>query len=373
MRGKMEALRGIVLATAATSCGVLFSLDGYTEDGATTDAALADVGALDAATCTPTRPPVRTASSAADVAGDTVFALDALDFVDPTRSARGYDLDGRCTVDIASSVCKAPDGRELVHDLAGGVDNAAYPIFALAALRPRTRIDRGAYGVVVVIRRWNGTPDDPAVEIALYNSPGARAPLAKDGTDTLPIVNELGAGAVAVPAYRADESRGYVAGGVLVASLSPERFDDGPAIDDNFAHAGILLDRLRVPFESAILSARIEGSGTAAKLVDGTIAGVVFPDELLASLPFVPDPSGASVDGGTAYVCAETAAFREARDKICGRTDTTTEDLASELCDYTSAVMAFSGTSARLGATVAPAWSTSCPRDGTSLPYETCP
>lgn len=374
MRKKIT-LFGLSMVALAPACGALFPLDGYADgpnDGAV-DAAIDATGPTDgdAAACG-TKPPARRPSTAADVAGDVVFAIDAIELVDPAISAKGYDLDGRCTTDERTSLCKPSDQREVIRDLAGGVDNGGFPIFALPSLRSRPPIAQGAYGLVVVVRKWNGTADDPAVEVLVYNSPGTKAALKKDGTDTLPIVNEV-AGASLVAAYRADDSKAYVTGGTLVAYLDPEPLDSGPAYDDfNFNQTAIALDKLRVPFWTAVLTAKIEGTGPAQRLTEGVLAGVVYGDELLSSLPLVVDPS-APADAGNSYICADSAKFREARDKICSRLDITDVDAVSDVCDHTSVVLSLSAVAAKIGATVAPSYVSGCPRQGTQLPIEACP
>lgn len=129
MRKRSFAALTLFAVLPAAACGFLFPLDGYT--GGPTDAALDSSVAPEAEASAPscgTRPPPRRPSTAPDVAGDVVLAFDTVDFANPDGPPKGYDLDGRCTVDEKSSLCRPPSQRQLIADLAGGIDSAGYPI-----------------------------------------------------------------------------------------------------------------------------------------------------------------------------------------------------------------------------------------------------
>lgn len=377
---------GSFLVVSAAACNLLYPLDGYTG------------GEVDASTATDTSPPVDSAigtdvgtdgalvcahasfpgrpTGSNDGAFDLYYALNSLELSDPSRSSRGFDLDDACTVDKATTTCLTTRGRELPVDLANGVDNAGYAYLSLALVAPKSPLSEGRYGIVVRVRNWNGLPDDPGVEVTLYNSPGLgatdggpRTPRF-DGTDTFDLYDEQSPPSEGQPApkgelvaLRSDESTAFVKGGVLYANLVPDDYAFGTTYSDDlhFTYTALRTDGSRLPFVSLLLSAKLVGSGADAKLVDGTLAGTLSSDEILASLPFVRDP-GAVGDAGPTHVCPGTSLYTSARNKVCASLDLSTSGPDPEYpCDGLSGVFGFSAVAVKRGALVRATYTTSCP------------
>lgn len=377
---------GALVIASASACNLLYPLDGYTG------------GALDASTTTDTSPPSEAATSpdatpdgalvcahatfpgrptgTNDGAFDLYYALNSLELSDPSRSSRGFDLDDACTVDRATATCLTTRGREVPVDLANGVDNAGYPYLSLALVAPRAPLSEGRYGIVVRVRNWNGLPDDPGVEVTVYNSPGLAASDAGalraprfDGTDTFDLYDEQSPPSEGQPppkgelvALRSDESTAFVKDGVLYANLVPDEYPFGTLHSDDLhlTYTALRTDAARLPFSSVLLSAKLVGTGVDAKLLDGTLAGTLSSDELLASLPFVRDP-GAVGDAGPQHVCPGTSLYTSARNKVCASLDLSTGDPDPESpCDGLSGVFGFSAVAVKRGSVVRATYTTSC-------------
>jgi hypothetical protein len=321
--------------------------------------------------------PIRPDSGPPDQPGDTVLVVDGITFVDGRTSSLGYDLDQTCTTSRANATCTPPRGLDPPVDGIGGVDNAAGTILGSEPFPAPTAIANGGFGLVFVLRQWNGMNNDPSVDLSIYNSPGSGAPLRGDGTDTLAIVDELGGLASPSPALYADTSRAFVSNGTLVAHLSPTNIESTPAGSKfGFTISAISHGELRLPMDRAVLTATIVGGVGNARLRQGVLSGAILPDELLLSLPLVRDPSAPSppqVDGaiGTQHLCVGTAGFRSAKAKACAAVDLR-EFEDEPICGAISTVLSFSASPGRLGSSVAPRYTTSCPLVDGELPQEYC-
>ncbi len=371
---------------SAAACNLLYPLDGYTgggidastapETSPPSDSSASQDGTTDGAfVCSHASFPGRPTGTN-DGAFDLYYALNSLELSDPSRSSRGFDLDDACTVDKATASCLTTRGRELPVDLANGVDNAGYPYLSLALVAPKSPLSEGRYGIVVRVRNWNGLPDDPGVEVTVFNSPGLSAtdggPRAPrfDGTDTFDLYDEQSPPSAGQPApkgelvaLRSDESTAFVKGGNLYANLVPDEYAFGTKSSDDLhlTYTALRTDGSRLPFSSLLLSAKLVGSGADAKLVDGTLAGTLASDELLASLPFVRDP-GAVADAGPVHVCPGTSLYTSARSKVCASLDLSTSGPDTEFpCDGLSSVFGFSAVAVKRGALVRATYTTSCP------------
>lgn len=179
----------------------------------------------------------------------------------------GWDLE--CTPRRPTSAGPVVDG-DACRDNAFG----AYLTLALAALRTdvqadaQARMERGEYALLVRLRGYDGSEDDPLVEVdawpTVYGAPagGMRGePLLWDGSDELWLARESFSSVDEDRALIRDP-QAYVSGGRLVMRI-PTR------ADFNFASSEVLL-RLRIT--DATISARIDAD-PAQPLRDVVISG----------------------------------------------------------------------------------------------------
>lgn len=208
---------GLVLAAG---CSLVTSYDGFTPDGPPCGKRF------------PAAPPATAGSGGAELVGVTT-AIQFLDDPDAGSSQQlGYDLDNLCTCpDLAARSCKnANAGGDQQCDIPNtGIDNAAgnvlgilFPTAANARLDDSLR--HGQNGLVIRVQDWDGTPNDGAVKVSIYNVAGLKGDVdggagAKlDGNDELivdegSLLNVMDLG----PKYFATSA--YVSGGTLVAAL----------------------------------------------------------------------------------------------------------------------------------------------------------
>lgn len=220
-----------------------------------------DAGAPDADTCMHSVPPPRPDVEDAPDVQEIVFALH--DLVLDQREERwrtiGFDLDGLCSDPPEPIVECLPESISAPPEIdgVGGIDNAlghhlldlllfATPDFS-ADLERNARI--GVSTPILRVRHWNGTPNDPEVEVAFTQSVVGTPALPDGGPPALEIPPrgydyDDGGNAPPLPQYdgndwwwvrhdtfldgdpdrpRVRDDRAYVAGGVLVVTL-PDRF-----------------------------------------------------------------------------------------------------------------------------------------------------
>lgn len=147
--------------------------------------------------CTPRRPPDRTAAPDGEPTEEHWYVLRDL-VLDQEESWQriGYDLDGLCSRAPQPVVeCRPPNpSAALELDGEDGVDNAFGHWFlpAVASTNPRfeqevwTQQAMGLGAMLVRLRGWNGTPNDPEVEVTLTQSVAASAALPDGGAPPLP-------------------------------------------------------------------------------------------------------------------------------------------------------------------------------------------
>lgn len=364
------------LACAAAACTLFNPLDGYT-GGASAEAGPdtlpilppveAGVDAEAGPSCVAAHPPERLPG----VAGGTItfvnslLTFEASDLRDPkSPNTQGYDLDDTCTCPGARS-CMPTSGAG-VCDYPNGVDNAAgtYLLSLLTLLGDANsitaRLHTGSDGLLLRVSGYNGQPDDADVEVGLFTSfglegavdAGADAARPKfDGTDRWTVdVRSLLGGVPYLPTIV--DTRAYVRGGVLVASIS----------------GALRIGVYPLPMLSGVLTARITKAGDSYALVDGIVSGRLGATKLLTGFENVPDPL---VPGG--FLCGTDRLYLNLRDSICSTLDVSsdrTQDGKDAPCDAASFAVRFTSVPSVLGAVIDPgpqkrpcgdAWVGTCP------------
>lgn len=203
----------IVALVLSAGCRVfdeslLDDVDGGPRDAGSIDAGsdAGDGGGLDAShdagpACPLFRPPPRPSVDDGPSVDEVVFALEGIDLDQGDGwSTIGYDLDGLCSLLPDPEVECYPPAASSVPEVDGesGIDNAfghqvlplllvARPDFAEQAVRDQ---HDGISTFVIRIRGWNGTADDPLVDVMLATSEfgtpglddgGAPSPMIPDG------------------------------------------------------------------------------------------------------------------------------------------------------------------------------------------------
>jgi hypothetical protein len=256
---------GLVLAAG---CSLVTSYDGFTADGPPCGKRF------------PTPPPAA-GGSGAELVGLTTN-IQFLDDPDAGSGQQlGYDLDNLCTCpDLAARSCKNPNaaGDQQCDIPNTGIDNAAgnvlgilFPTAANARLADSLR--HGQNGLVIRVQDWDGTPDDGAVKVGIYNVAALKGDVdggtgAKlDGNDEL-IVDEGSLLNVMDLGPKYFSTSAYVSGGTLVAALDLDfRFEVPPP---NPMAGAIVF----IPLRFAHLVGRIARVGAAGlRLTDAQLVG----------------------------------------------------------------------------------------------------
>lgn len=283
-----------------------------------------------------------------------VMALHQIDMGDSALEPPGFDLDYTCTCfEGAGDTCStgSPTPR---CDGEGGVDNAASKLFKLVTDNLgdsyfgsefySTRAHLGFWTLLIQLSEYNGLPDDPAVDVAIFVSPGMDPGVAPkwDGTDAWPVSSDsLGpSGLTTDPLY---VSKGaYVADGVLVASLSTLalRLSGG-------------VETIRVRLAGGVLSGKLTFDN-GVHLTSGTIAGRWSETEVFASLASFRGQNGMLIcnDAGIIY--------NGVKARVCSSLDILSDSIqaASSPCDALSLGVGFAADPALLGPPIAAAGET---------------
>lgn len=334
-----------------------------------------------------TAPPKPNVPDGPDVA-PFVLAVDSLRLDDdPTVDAGGapvpvgLDLDGVCTCPGPES-CTPPSqvsstAQKARCDGDGGRDNAGGRLFAtfaglsptFQATRLRDSIRRGGATILLAVRRYNGTADDPSVTVSAFLSPGIEDLRADggaavprfDGTDrwtvspTSLIGGETLVGAdcdtnpSCLPLY-ADRDA-YVSQGTLVA-----RLDFPVGVTEGF----VLL------IQSATVYGTLGGSGPTATLTKAQAVGRVSTQGILTGLGTLEDPFSSS------YMCKNNPTYQNVKKTICAAADVAADpraDRTPAACNALAAAVGFSASPAHLGVVFAPkpkstecdGWTDQCP------------
>lgn len=294
----------------------------------------------------------------------------------------GFDLDNRCTcpADDGGASCRPFADAEPMCDFDNGRDNTAAVILdaftkfsdSFNQTAVNESLANGFYGLLVRVRRYNGTPNDPNVEVAIFNSPGhdgvqdggVPTKPRNDGTDRWtvdPGSLKGGIGPPYTPVYV--DPNAYVANNRLVATL-----------DFPITFAGQPLEKvtaLTVDLKGSVVVGTLVREGDGYRIDDGRLGGRWPTARLLTSLEVLPDP--ANLDAG-AGLCGDSGTYAFIKGLVCDRQDIVTDlrqDNTSAPCDAVSLSVAFTAGPARLGDVVAPptaprlcgpTWSDDCAR-----------
>lgn len=288
----------------------------------------------------------------------------------------GFDLDGVCTCPGVES-CRTLPNAERHCDLDQGRDtevsklletfSTVSPAFSQSGINES--LSAGYYGLLVRVRRYNGTANDPSVEVAVFNSSGSQreadggAPIRPrwDGTDTWTVDPASAKGAVGPPYEPVYvDVNAYVAGWSLVATI------DFPLTLGTIAGQSTVT----VDLKGSVVSGVIVPDGQTFRIDHGVFAGRWPTARLLPSLAVLPDPFDPSH-----YLCGDaSASYDGIKALVCDGQDIVSDvrqDMTGAPCDAVSLSVAFTAGVARLGELLAipppvqpcgPQWTDDCPR-----------
>jgi hypothetical protein len=320
-------------AGLVVACTLAYPMDDFRGRTVTTPTGAFDAGPDARETCG-TSVPARPSSSDGPDGPDLVFGIREME-VGNDLTKLNFDrknLDGLCSCP-ASLACIPPANQQPYCDKSIGVDNAGgaliETIYKLSAARKSLTdgFKIGSSTLAVRVQGYNGTPDDPLVQVSLLPVVGSGTAPAWDGTDVrAPNEYWLVNSAPIVP--KIFDINAYVRGGVLVASTS------GP-----------------VPFGDLIvetidfhLTAKLAGN----TLAEGNLLFRSTGSEVLRAFGRFPDPN---VDGG---VCAGNS-FELLKAQVCNNRDLPSDpkkDGQDTPCSALSFTFRFTAMKVALGATV---------------------
>jgi hypothetical protein len=295
-----------------------------------------------------------------------VVAIHTIDIGD-MGNTWGYDLDRVCTCfDDAGPTCVSPS---LHCDDDGGIDNVAPELFGLvSAVLPSnafssslfsSEANGGQWTLLLRIENWNGQPDDPAVDVAVFTTPGFGATPTWDGSDVWQ-PSEASAtldGGVLVPSYVSEGA--YVSGGVLVAAM--------PTVALNIAGAD---NRITLQFVGGVITGKLGQSGGLWRLTDGVIAARWPTKQIFQAVSSFRNNQGLPV------LCTNAPLYQDAKNDICNYADILADGTLPEsvACDSVSIGIGFTADQAQLGDTPKPlpAPTPGCPA-ATDPANDSCP
>jgi hypothetical protein len=346
---RFAMLLAVVSACPIIACQLLVGVRDEVGTAADAGASSIDATAEPAETgpaCPLLHPPLMPESSMGTDQPESVFAFQTLRIRPKDAPVLGYDLDERCTKDVAQPQgCIAPgspDNPPL--DDEGGVDNAFGKVVDFfvgsaagdAGTDPAAKpfnndILAGRGTTVAFLAGYNGLADDDDVFFDFLRaagpvtngcedaSPGDAGRPSWDGCDVWSIAAEDISGG-AVPARPLLRLRGYVRGGVMVV-----RYND----------LTVPLGDIGLHLVDAIVTARVSREDGALALRDGTIAGRAPAADLArAALRFTLT---------NIPVCTSEATSQAVITSVCGARDIRASTMGSEglPCDSVSVAVGF--------------------------------
>ncbi|HEX4445553.1 MAG TPA: hypothetical protein VH044_02410 [Polyangiaceae bacterium] len=287
----------------------------------------------------------------------------------------GYDLDGVCTCPGLPSCQQASKTAPESCDDDAGRDHAAITLFrylGAAASTGTSQIDQGLmagqYGILLVIKNYNGLQNDSRVTVDFFVSnglnrdPDGGVPTPQfDGNDQWTI--DPGSGTLSQPVFSDDSA--YVSNGTVVANMSqpiPIAFGDRSFLG---GATMILSSAVIVGSLQLVPVGGDAGSTTLGfSLQQGTIAGRWGTGDLLSTLATIP-----SMGGG--FLCgADSVPYQLIKATVCGSADISKNPLNDNgtplaQCDAVSVGLQFTAAPAQLGNVLAvPAAPAGCQVDG---------
>lgn len=268
-------------------------------------------------------------------------------------AAMGYDLDHQCTCPAPETCTALVPGATHCDDDAGRDNSGAELLRKFALLGSSAfnqdainrRIDEGNYSLVIRVRNYNGTPNDPSVEFAAFASvgtpiltDGGKPVLPKwDGTDEWVIRGDSILGgpdaAILIPNYV--DPNAYVRDGVIVATL------DFPILLAKTSGAS-----LSAELSNAVVTAPLKAAGAGFSITGGRVTGRWPTRKVLYGLHGIGDPLG----GGN--LCPGKQSYADIKSQVCRAADIVadpTKDGKGNACDSLSLGLIFNADPARLG------------------------
>jgi hypothetical protein len=331
----------LVAISGGIGCSFVLGYDGYSSN--VTDCSHAGL---------PTRPPNTTSGAALSglVAAVTSIALDPSDQSGRPR-AIGFDLDNACTCPGAGS-CRATTGAQQVCDDPGtGRDHALNTMLAsFKGYLPQFQesslnqfLAAGDFGLVIEVDNYNGQPNDPDVDVSIFNGLGlandAGAPTGKNDAWLVEGSSNN------TPLYRIS---GYVADNVLAAKFVTIGSVDAFSLRLRVpALSGSGLVTARITFTEAWVSAKISVQSGKLTLTTGQLGGTVSFDH--------------GMDLVRAFGCTDE--LRDTgRQQLCANADLAD---TSGACNVLSFAMGFQAVPATIAAYQLPTDLTPCADAGT--------
>jgi hypothetical protein len=353
MRGARRALGLVVLAGLAVYACAVYDpslLVGPVDAGGTPDASEAGP-----AGCIGERPPNRPEaddpSSGPDL--EIVVALNSVDLGLDAGARLSFNLDGKCTCPEEESCVASADSLKHCDDDAGR-DNSASPLLKKFSLLSsefdpsgvNARVQNGATGLLARIQRWNGTPNDRSIDLALLSSAGTKptsdagdagnpVPL-RDGKDQWLVASSALQGGVGPPyVAKYSDANAYVANGVVVGLI-----DFPLALTGGFSGAFLQL-------RGTYVTAKLVKDARGWALHEGRMSGRWDTKNLLSGLQVVDDP----LNPGQ-FLCGSNLTYQSLKKEICKSADISSNpgnDGTKAPCDAISLGLGFDTDPAIIG------------------------
>jgi hypothetical protein len=377
MRSKFAGVAAgvaVAVTVASSGCGAVLGIKEEPPVDAGADVvAQVDAGGVDRCPGR-ARVPERPSTSDAPSIPAVVFAaedlrIDASNIDSSLAKPKGFDLDTTCD-GVEPLSCSRPATAPPPASEPEGRDDVLGPLLAdLASLTPvfapeyvERRISYGLYSVLIEVKEWNGTDNDPKVSVTFRSSVGTARDAngspalprfdGQDRWDVDPSSMTNGAAQVGedcsnVPCIGPTDVDAYVRDGNLVAhwpGLLP------------FMLAG---ERsISLPMSGALLVAKLEKNGSAFRLT-GELGGRTSANQLLGIASVVTDP------GTSKAICSAPTVYALFKKSVCASVDIAAkpeDDHKGVACDALSTAISFAASPALLGKVRAPAEATSdCP------------
>ncbi len=343
------------------------SLIGSPDQGDTGSIPAEDAGPACVGAVPPARPPLTDDGGTGSI-GPVVAAFRTIDIgvsgaLDAGIPPFGYNLDNTCTCPGLPSCSQRTDaapGQDC--DDTAGRDNLDIQLFRLLrgpATTGTSQIDQGLmmgqYGLLLVIRNYNGRENDPYVTVDFYVSngldrdPDGGIPTPRfDGSDlwTIDPGSVHGGKPGGGPIF--SDPSAYVSGNSVVAHLPelPIAFGDRT-----------FLGGATMQLSGAVIVGTLQpssigdgGSGTFGySLVGGTIAGRWPTSQILSTLATIPE------EGGTFLCGSDSLNYNIIKSVVCSAADISTLSIEDNTtptlapCDAISVGMEFTAVPAQLG------------------------
>lgn len=280
MRARSIVAPAILAIAAAWGCSLVTSYDGFT------GSAPPPCGK---------HPPEKPSDDAPGDVGTLIGVTKTSIFLGEGGTQIGFDLDNLCTCP-EKPACKAATGKTEC-DTGGpkdGIDDAVNVLVGNFSTNQAAgplmddAYAHGHHGLLVVVKNWNGRNDDPSVVVQVYNTSqvndGGTAKY--DNADVFDVAKEYLLDTVSSPpAPQYFDNQAWVAGGILVAHITPTlrfRFIAPTVVPGGSSAVDIVLNE-------AVLSGKLNKPPVPGGLsIDGlTIAGRMPDSALLKAIGMV--------------------------------------------------------------------------------------